>query len=156
MLEIKTTDQEDSIEKYFCKPFGKLRRYPKNEEMTKMLIQFIMNKHFQMPVKDQPFLFQVIVKRLEVCFTFKINDHALILFLAVLSKTPGTAIMYLTYLQYWCKKHNKKTIDLGLFCEIFPFGFPNDEDLSKIWDQQKLANGSNLLDHANALKSIQI
>lgn len=163
MLKQETINQEDAVEQYFCKPFDVAKRYPLTEENSMFLIDLLFkNSTFSIPDKDKPFLVQLIEKRLQYSFSFKINDARLILFIAIISRTPGTAIMYLTYLQYWCKKNQRKEIDLKLFCEsIFPWGFPSESNLSKIWDNQKLKRekdyfgSDNLIDYQTAIKSIQ-
>lgn len=163
MLKQETINQEDAVEQYFCKPFDVAKRYPLTEENSAFLLELLFKSPaYSIPDKEKPFLVQVIEKRLQYSFSFKINDARLILFIAIITRTPGTAIMYLVYLQYWCKKNERKEIDLKLFCEsIFPWGFPNESDLSKIWDKQKIQRekdykgSDNLLDYQSAMKSIQ-
>jgi len=160
MLKNKTTLQPDAIEKYFCEPFDQATRCPMDEETTKFLMQLLIVKEMkEMPEKKKPFLIKMIEQRIKGSFSFKITDNRLIAFIAVISETPGKAVMYLTYLQYWCRKNNIKVIDLDKFCEIFPMGFPDDETLHSIWDGQKVEckNGyssDNLLDYQSAMKSI--
>jgi hypothetical protein len=68
-------------------------------------------------------------------------------------------VMYLTYLQYWAKIHEEREITFDLFCErIFPLGFPKEEDLHNLWNNQKVrveSGSDNLLDYSIALTSIQ-
>jgi len=86
--------------------------------------------------KEKPFLFKVIEKRLSI-YSFTIADVRLIFFLAVISQTPGKAVMYLTYLDYWCKKEGIKVLTFDYFGQkTFPNGFP-DFDSSDIWDKFK-------------------
>ena len=157
MLPNEIIKQENAIEEYFCKSFEKAKRFPMNEETTKYLIQLIMCKDkFEIPEKEKPFLVKLIDGRIKASFNYEINDMRLQLFLAIISQKPGTAVMYLTYLQYWCKKRNCKEIDLEKFCEIFPIGFPSETDLQKIWDEQKVErdnwrNPDNLLDYQTAM-----
>lgn len=164
MLEHKTTKQPDAIEIHFCKPFDELKRHPMDSETFNMLAQLLLiPKDGTFPNEDKPFLVQVIEKRIPGCFTFTTNDERLILFLAFLTETPGSAVMYLTYLQYWCKQKNVKEIDLDIFCKrIFPIGFPSRQELSSLWDKTKVgrdeegSRGSdNLIDYQSAMKSIQ-
>jgi len=161
MLPNEVTTQPDSIEKYFCIPFEKIQRVPMNEEDTTLLMQLLMaKKGITMPENKKPFLMQVIEKRIKHCFQYKIEDMRLLMFLMVITVSPGTAVMYLTYLQYWCKKHNCKELDLEKLCDIFPMGFPEESELKKIWDGQKVirdkqkGGSDNLLDYAAAMKSI--
>jgi len=60
------------------------------------------------------------------------------------------------------KKNNHNIIDLKMFCEIFPNGFPSEQDLEKIWDGQKVDReknnqmaSDNLVDYQSAMGSIQ-
>lgn len=86
--------------------------------------------------EDKPFLYQVIETRLEI-YSFTITDPRLILFLCAISKTPGKAVMYLTYLDYWCKKKNTKILTFSDFSKrAFPHGFP-DIDKTNIWEKFK-------------------
>ena len=151
----------NAIEEIVCKKMEKLTTVRMTNELSSILIQLMLvpkDKPFKIPQEEKPFLFQVIEKRIEICFTFKTQDDRLILFLAALSVTPGIAVMYLWYLQYWCSKNDVKEIDLDILCSrIFPNGFFKEEDLSEIWDEQKVkSEGSdNLLDYQTAGESIQ-
>jgi hypothetical protein len=82
-------------------------------------------------------------------FQYKIEDHRLILFLSLMAQSPGNAVMYLWYLQYWSKKNGfVYSITLENLCELFPMGFPSLDDMSKIWDSQKVhLKPDNLVDH---------
>jgi|SRR3989304_5130398 len=107
MLKNETKNQEDAVEKYFCIPFEKAQVYQMNQENSIFLFQLLMANKLNgggeriIPEKKKPFLVKLIEKRIKHCFTFEINDSGLILFLAIISKTAGGAVMYLTYLQYW-------------------------------------------------------
>lgn len=86
--------------------------------------------------KDKPFLYKMIEKRFLI-YSFTITDPRLILFLCAISKTPGKAVMYLTYLDYWCKNKNIKILTFSDFSErAFPHGFP-DIDKTNIWEKFK-------------------
>lgn len=148
--------QQDSVENVFCKEFERLQRFPMSDELTKcMVTMFLSDITKPIPEIEKEFLFQVIRKRIDVCFTFKLSDWRLITFLMMLSQSPGKAVMYFTYLQYWLKKNNINEITFEIFCDrIFPMGFPLDKDLDKLWNKQKIESG-NLLDHQKGLKSIQ-
>lgn len=161
MLEYEVVKQPDAIEKYFCKPFDELKRHEMDVESFMMLSRLLLiPKNATFSHDDKPFLIKVIEKRIPACFTFKTNDERLILFLAYIAESPGSAVMYLTYIQYWCKQKNIKEMDLDIFCKIFPEGFPSKEDLHILWEKTKIArDGSmgtgNLVDYQSAIKSIQ-
>ncbi len=160
MLQNKITKQENAVEKYFCEPFDKAQRVPMSKESTEFLMWLLRSEKLRdFTEKKKPFIMKVIESRLKTWFSFSIRDSRLTLFIAIISKTPGTAIMYLTYLQYWCKKNETEEIDLNKFCrEIFPMGFLSKEDLEKIWDGQKVLRekegSDNLLDYQSAMLSI--
>lgn len=163
MLNQEILKDGTAIEKIFCEPFEKLQRHQMSEDLTKLMIKLMMSdKNVTIPEKDKPFLFKVIESRIKHCFTYSIDDNRLILFLMMLTQSPGTAVMYLTYLQYWVKKYlatrNITNIDFETFCmEIFPMGFPCEEDLSQLWRNCKVAaKPDNLLDHSSAGASIHI
>ncbi len=130
-------------------------------EVGGILIQLMLaGKNFTIPQKEKPFLFQVIEKRITACQTFSTSDFRLILFLATISETPGSAILYLWYIQYWCFSNSVKEIDLDIFCsKIFPNGFLSKTKLQQIWDVQKVVNhpigtSDNLVDYNSCANSI--
>lgn len=163
LLEFETTKQADAVEKIFCVRFSKLKTFPMSDANSEILVKLLLAKNVIKDIaeKEKPWLYQIIEKRIQLCFTFKISDPRLILFIALVAGSPGTAVMYLAYLQYWCKQNNIKELDLDIFCErIFPMGFPCENDLHELWDSQKInrpdSNGSdNLLDYSSAYQSIQ-
>lgn len=163
MLKLSDTKQPDAVEKIVCQPLEKLKRYRMSDDIAEMLVKMMLYKEAFKNIpddKEKPFIYKLIAKRIECCFTYKIEDPRLILFLAMISETPGKAVMYLAYLQYWCNKSGVQLLDLDTFCErIFPFVFPSDDDLHKLWDSQKVNRDSggsdNLLDYGTAYQSIQ-
>lgn len=163
MLDYEVTKGANSIEYIFCKPFSELKRHPMDKETMELLIHLMLIKdEIKIPEEKKPFILKVIEGSLQSRFTFKINDMKLKLFLSHITRSPGCAIMYLTYLQYRCKIQSVIEINLETFCEkIFGDGLPNDEDLHKLWESQKVKrsktdHGSdNLLDYQSAFKSLQ-
>ena len=169
MLKHEVTTEDNAVEEYFCKGFEKLERHPMDEKDSEFLIKLLLSKKVTLedcPLKqeEKPFLYQVIEKRVQHCFTYKITDSRLIMFLAIITKSVGTTVMYMAYLQYWCKNNNVKELDLDIFCnDIFPMGFPIEDDLKKLWYSQKVSKdkmalggcSDNLLDYQTAYKSIQ-
>lgn len=161
MIDIEITNQEDSIEKLFCEPFEKLKPVPMTKENTGLLLKLLLgNKEYKLPEDEKPFILKVIESRAKSSFTFKLNDQRLSLFMTLLCDSPGAAVMYLTYMQYWCKKNDVKEPDIETLCEMFPYGFPSNDDLYKAWTNQKIRRegvpgSDNLLDYSKASKSIQ-
>jgi len=159
----EATTNGSAIENIVCKAIEKCDRVEMDKDLFETFIMLIMakDKKFEIPEKEKPFIYQVIEKRIKHCYTFKTNDPRLIMFLSALAVKPGTAILYLWYLQYWCKKNSVKEIDLDIFgTRIFPLGFPSEETMHKIWDSQKVNRDSatggsdNLVDYNDAGSSL--
>ena len=76
----------------------------------------------------------------------------------MLTKTPGSAVVYLWYLQYWSKKHGVTDLNLSYLCErVFPMGFFSEDDIHKVWDAQKVnARPDNLFDYQLAGLSLLV
>lgn len=162
MILYSKTQEENAIEEIVCKEMSKLTVIPMDEGVGRLLMTLLLSsKPLEIPEEEKPFLYSLIEKRVENCFTFKIKETKLILFLALVSESPGKAILYLWYLQYWCYNKNIRELDLNIFCQrIFPNGFFRDKDLKEIWDGQKVIReraelgSDNLVDYNLAGKSI--
>lgn len=158
MLSKETTTEPDAIEKIFCVPFEKLEQYPMDNEIENIFLFLLMADPDKKLNTEKPFLYKVIEKRVQYCFNYAINDARLIMILCILAVSPGCAVMYLTYLQYYCKNKSKKTLTIEDLGNIFPRGFPCEDDLHKLWDAQKVkpnrGGSDNLLDYATAMQSI--
>ena len=155
----------EAIEKYFCVPFKKSARHEMSLDLTEMLVilatadKDVLEANYKDERRgSEDFIFELIMKRVKHCFTYNITDFRLIFFLGAIAKSAGTAVMYLTYLQYWCKKHNVSTLDWETFnMRVFPDGFLSEKDLQKLWDGQKVnvkSGSDNLLDYQSAMLSI--
>ena len=152
---------QDSIEKIVCEKIANAPKHQMDQETAEILIKLATTKEFLVQAHDKPQLFQIIEKRVEHCFTFKMTDHRAILFLSMIAENPGAAIMYLWYIQYVCKKKGILEVDFDKLCmDVFPMGFLSQDDLHKIWDGQKVkrdkqGSSDNLVDYADAGLSIQ-
>lgn len=162
MLENSETNNSKAIEVHVCEKMDSLKRVPMDNDLSLTLAQLCLcpKNELNIPQKEQPFLYRLIEKRVEHCFTFKIYDDRLIIFLAIICVSAGGAVMYLWYIQWWCYKNNVTTVDLDVFCErIFPMGFFSEDDLHKIWDGQKVKRdgmaSDNLVDYSLAGVSVQ-
>lgn len=133
---------------------------PLSEQQSMDLIAFLderFNNFVLDFVKDpknkaESFLYNVIEKRIEVQFTFKMEPSAM-MWLATISGTPGSAIMYLWYIQYMVSKNDymkQNVLSLDLLCKyVFPMGILSEESNSRIWNKQKFNyndRGSNMVD----------
>ena len=173
------TNQEiinTSAERYFCEKLDAKKFVPMKEEDTKTLLTLsLMQQSADAGKEDVTDIIKELSKAKDQNLACKIietrlaglgyNVHLLVLiFLSTLLESPGEAVMYAHYMAYKAKKHGKKDIDLNFLCmDIFPWGFPTKEDLSEVWDGQKiyrieelngLIEGDNLLDRADANISI--
>jgi hypothetical protein len=159
MLENNVIQQEDSIEELFAKKFDKLNKYPMDNETAEIFIKLRLSKNssYVIPEDDKPFLYKVMEKRISVIHSYTVDDRVL-LFLSFVSKSAGICVMYCWYLQYKSKTMNINHISFEVFSEIFAWGFPSQESLSKIWKEQKVNTQSlssdNLLDYPRAGKSL--
>lgn len=166
MLPDKFVIEKNSAEELFCKPFGELEKNPLDQNDMELMIHLLMiasgrfGKRLDIPEEEKPFLYKVMEKRMNVVFNFKIVDPEALMFMSYMSQTPAGVVMYLTYLQYWCKVNDKTEITFAEICEeIFPFGFPAYNDMVEIWDAVKVNSSinegtDNLLDYPLAIQSI--
>lgn len=53
------------------------------------------------------------------------------------AKNVGALVMYAHALRYWQLTHGNPVINLTNLCYAFPFGFPDESQLSLAWDKQK-------------------
>jgi hypothetical protein len=62
--------------------------------------------------------------------------------------------MYCWYLQYEARKRGVDEITFEIFADIFGSGFPSEDALHKLWDEQKVKRqemgSDNLLDYPKA------
>jgi hypothetical protein len=159
MLDFNVTEQENSIEELFAKEFEKTKRHPMDKETSEIFLSLVLSQigTFDIPENEKPFLYALMEKRISVLHDYKLDDRVLI-FLSWICKSAGIGVMYCWYLQYESKKRNMKDISFDNFVEIFPMGFPSEDDLHRLWDSQKVLSkgmgSDNLLDYPQAGKSM--
>lgn len=99
---------------------------------------------------DAPFGFKVIKGRLD---HFEIPaETRTMLFATALCDRPGFCVMYCAAIKTIFDAKTSK-VTLSDFCEFFPFGFPIESEMKRIWDLQKNHTGQgsdNWLDHDEA------
>lgn len=165
MTEFEITKAEFPVGNYknleeMCIEISENVNHPLSEQQSMDLIAFLderFNNFVLDFVKDpknkaESFLYNVIVKRIEAQFTFKMEPSA-IMWLATVSGTPGLAIMYLWYIQYIVHKNDymkQNVLSLDLLCKyVFPMGILSEESNSRIWGKQKFTydnRGLNMVD----------
>jgi hypothetical protein len=132
-----------------------------NEVTELYMLIGLMPKDTKLSTEEKPFVFQVMEKRVEHCFTFRFIDERALLALSIWVESAGVSIIYLWYIQAWCFKNNVREVDFEtLGMRIFLRGIFSKEDLKSVWDNQKLKTNSmsesdNLIDYNVAGLSIQ-
>ena len=162
-LPSSTIENPNAVEELFCKEMDKAKTETLNKEDFELFIGLCSAKPIPLESvdkKDKFFLYELIEKRVQYSFGYKINDARVIVLIATMARNAGSAVMYLTYLQYKCKKNNTKEVTFDYLIKLFPDGFIPDNELHTIWDKQKVKKGEgmgsdNLLDYQSAMKSIQ-
>jgi hypothetical protein len=79
------------------------------------------------------FLYKVTVARSEAIGL--VIEQNLTDFISVLCKSPGDVTMYISLLRQ--EQKNGIAATLANFIELFPMGFPNQDELGVLWDAQK-------------------
>jgi hypothetical protein len=161
MLDSSYKNRENAIEEVVYDFLKDCELVPMTEETTGTFLMIgMMPKNVKLKTKEKPFVFQVMEKRVEHCFTFKFTDERALLAISIWAESAGVAITYLWYIQAWCFKNNVREVDfetLGL--KIFPMGIFSEKDLKSVWDNQKVEKifmeSDNLIDYAVAGLSIQ-
>jgi hypothetical protein len=123
---------------------------PMSEDETKNMIGIlfsdnpILNKNVEEFDKESEeykqvlsiFQVQVFLSRLKALTTLKISFGCLLMLLEHI-ESPGKGVMYVYYM---FKKLPENTfIDINVYTtKLFPLGYFSDEQLSEIWDKQKI------------------
>ena len=149
-LNFEVTGQSDSVEKLFCEKFSQLKSNPLTPKDSNFLISLLFvqendshvielaNSMLNQDHKYGSIVAIIIQRRFCDQYNFFLEKRLLIL-LSGLIDSPGHAVMFGTYLAYWSKQNNKKTITLDDFCsKMFPFGLPTEDELSNLWSKQRL------------------
>lgn len=161
MLDNSYTNRENAIEEVVYDFLKDCTLVEMTKETTETFLMIgMMPKNAKLKQEDKPFLFQLMDKRIEHCFTFKVTDERVLLALSMWAESAGNAVMYLWYIQGWCFKNNVREVDFEtLGMKIFPFGIFSHKDLKSVWDNQKVQKkgmqSDNLIDYAVAGLSIQ-
>lgn len=117
----------------WTKEFVSKANTPMNQDLSYMFMNMLMsenNENFTIePVKNE-FMFQMIEKRAEY-IGLELSNPAKV-FLMVLTRSPGTAVMYLYAIRSKVTKANMQDL-----ANIFPMGYLNETELETMWDKQK-------------------
>jgi len=162
MITLKETENPKAIEIHFCEKLDKCERIQMDDETASLLIKLLMCKGLTrdgIPKEEIPYIVRLMERRIEKIFTYTI-DFNLLLLMASLVNSPGNAVMYMWFMQYWAFKNKKSHFTIDIFCrEMCSLGVFKQEDLSRLWDEQKVdcccGLSDNLLDYSLAGESIQ-
>lgn len=102
-------------------------------------------------LQKESFPFAVMLKRIEVYKTDNyelqnVLDKSMLVFIGLLFKTPGDAVMWaytLNYIYLLNVKYNKSfsgKVTMQTIAETFPMGLPTEKSLQECWDKQKGKN----------------
>lgn len=129
--------------KIWCNNFGEAEIEPMNMNLSKYFLQCNMLEMQEVDIKEinKESFYQVIDKRAEF-ISLKLNIYVKA-FLMFLTKSPGTAVMYLYYIK--SKQVGNIEMDMVALTMMFPDGFLKESELKILWDKQKIGS-SNLLD----------
>lgn len=94
-------------------------------------------------------------RRVKYAHTYTIDPTAA-LALGYIIQRPGQSTIIANYLQYKCFKEQVNHVTLEFISEkVFVMGVPTDDYYAKVWANQKLQDGSNLLDQGKYADSIR-
>ncbi len=169
LIPFEKTKEIDAVEKLVCDKIRDAKKYPLSEEHMRLMLNMIllelsdgeMDKEISDLVKTQP-MNKIITARF-ASLGYTIDDRTNV-FLSYIVESPAMAVLYVYYLAYWASFADKNEITFHDFCEhIFPDGYPSEEDMHDIWNNQKIdRNGAsmvpgtdNLVDYETASQSIK-
>lgn len=161
MLDSSYKNRENAIEQVVYDFLKDCELVEMTQEITETFLMIgMMPINVKLKTEEKPFIFQIIEKRVEHCFTFKFTDERALLIISIWARGAGVAIIYLWYIQAWCFKNNVKDVDFKtLGSRIFPTGVFSDKDLNTVWENQKVQKigmeSDNLVDYNVAGLSIQ-
>lgn len=132
--------------------FMKLKQHPMSDQMTKVFLTCSMNEQVEtFPGEELELSFQYRMAEIRAKSIDLQMTKAVKTFLSALCTSPGEVVMYLYAMKYCALYEKIDIVDMNAFSSMFKWGYPSQEDLSKIWDQQKgfklgLKKVDNLLD----------
>jgi len=161
MLDSSYKNRENAIEEVVYDFLKDCDLVEMSQDSSEMFLEIgMMPKDMKLQVENKPLIFQILEKRIQHCFTFKVTDERVLLAITLWADSAGVAIIYLWYIQAWCFKNHVKEVDFEtLGIKIFPMGIFSEKDLKSVWDNQKVQTSEmesdNLIDYNVAGLSIQ-
>lgn len=135
---------EDSIEKCWIPLWSQVHGAPLTPEYASYFIRIYMmpdsgaEEIINELMSNQDFMTQIINKSMKLRFDFEL-DSKLTLWLILTCKSPGNAVMISAYLKWKMNELGRNSFDLDAYTRLFPMGFPTEDELTWLWECQKLA-----------------
>lgn len=133
------------------KPIYRLPQTPMDDETSRIFLSMLMIA--QLPDVEEirtdisndleSFTAGAALKKRVAAFKIEVKPEVLIV-VAAICPNFGSIAMYTHAL--WHIAQRKGEVNMENFAHAFANGFPNEDELSKAWDSQKLATGGNFVD----------
>lgn len=154
--------KSDSLEK-FMRKMEKIRRITMTKEQARFFKSMLIsskegrdvNQLFSELSKDSKSM-TALSNRIKALLTIDIElEVQLYIFLQSEAKLT-TMILYAYYVQYWSFINNLKKVSMKTFSRrIFPDGFPPNHKINELFNEQIMADGTNLIDYPESSASFQ-
>lgn len=142
------TDEEviAFVQAGFFTPARAARQVPMTEAQTAFLVDLMFREPGQLEAAWQRGLayhqYEVTVIE-SVCrrFTARPVAAGVKFFLSQICRSPGDAVMYLSFAQAEAagRQTKESVLNLSLICDVFPLGFWSEADRRALWNGQKLS-----------------
>lgn len=86
--------------------------------------------------EDAPFAVRVFMGRLVAANPNMLASKFVVIWLTMLCRTPGDAVMWAWALYQTTKKNGAPSM-ADIYTEYMPMGIPTDDEMHRIWDSQK-------------------
>lgn len=148
----------DSIEKVVALPLleGEVRQLDKTETAVLMMLlttgsdQKQVDEFLKAIDKKDPSAahmirdgMAILEKRLAWAGYTNVEPGAILYLSFVMNAVPGRLVMMTAIVAYYCKKNSLEKFTLKNAVEMFPVGVPTDDQLNKVWDDQKYREEAN-------------
>lgn len=157
------TPNENSIKEWAKILDTKPRVKPLSNEETKAFLFLTMNEnkfesdHEFLDYMEHNRMVSLVTKRISCFHSFMITRSATV-FIAMISDTPGIAVMLLNFIQYKTNEFDIHKVDMEFLSmgRLFGYGLFSKEDLNEAWDAQKWPGhiSDNILDYPKFGKTI--
>lgn len=123
----------------------KAKTQPMDDRQTRLFFMLLIMEHGKNelpPEITETFQFQVMKKRLEYHYVIPIANVYAMAVLALMAENVGSVVMYAGALAAMYAER-KEVVTIKTIAEhYFPEGFLTEEELTRIWDMQKIKRTS--------------